>query len=102
MKLAIRPTAEADLTESISWYRDQAMGLDKEFALAVDKAMMQIRKNPTGFVVRGKISGKQVRAITVSRFPFLIYYYVDEARNVIVVEAIWHTARNPAKWKKRV
>ncbi len=43
---------------------------------------------------------KDIRRAVVQRFPFVIYYQIEE--EIIVVLGIIHASRNPHDWKKRL
>ena len=89
------PAAEADLREARTWYEDIRLELGDHFALAVDAAVEAIAKNPLQFpaVYRGR------RRAGVRRFPYGIFYEVQEHR--IVVIACFHARRDPKRWQSR-
>ena len=94
-KLLINPFAEADLIDTKEWYDLQKENLGLEFVNEVKKTIFRIQENPLQFpVIRAKI-----RKALVKRFPFSIFFYIDET--VINVFAVFHTHRNPIIWKKR-
>lgn len=41
------------------------------------------------------------RAIPMKKFPFLIFYTIDEPQNLIIIKAVFHTSQNPEKYPKR-
>jgi len=102
MVYKIKPFAELDLAESMDWYNLQQPGLELTFLDEVEKTIKHISQNPYGYAVRYKRKGIAIRFALVDRFPFVIVFFWDEMLQLIVIEAIWHTSRNPKHWKNRV
>ena len=94
-QLIINPFAEIDLYDAKKWYDLQKENLGSEFIQETENTIFQIKNNPFQFPL---IKSKIHRAV-VSRFPYSIFFYVDE--NIINVFAIFHTHRNPVIWKER-
>lgn len=40
----------------------------------------------------------ETRCVLIKRFPFLIYFVVNEEKGVGEVLAVYHTSRNPKIW----
>ena len=93
--LLINPFAEADLTDAKDWYDLQKDNLGVEFVEEVKKSIFRIQENPKQFPV----VKKNIRKALVKRFPFLIFFYVEN--DLINVFAVFHVSRNPIIWKKR-
>ncbi len=89
-------SALEDLSEGYTWYEGQRPGLGDEFLAAVGKCVESIERHPLGnaVVIKG------VRQALVRRFPYSLFYTIlpDE----IVVRAIYHAARKPSGWKRRL
>jgi plasmid stabilization system protein ParE len=95
-ELQITASAESDIQESAEWYEKQTDGLGFEFLRAVDARVHSIQRNPLLFTP----IYKSIRRATLKRFPFGIFYLVqDEA---IIIVACIHLSRNPKEWKGRV
>ncbi|HEX6985461.1 MAG TPA: type II toxin-antitoxin system RelE/ParE family toxin [Planctomycetaceae bacterium] len=95
-ELVVRPEAEADLAEVFSWYEGREPGLGYEFFDEIDRRFESIRENPEQF----EIVHKSYRRALVKRFPYLIFFR-DEGERV-VVHAVMHSARRPARWRRRL
>lgn len=87
--------AEDDLFESYLWYESQRTGLGDDFLDAIEIARDLILSWPLSYQVVYK---KVVRAHSVNKFPFRIFYVVEETEINII--AVFHTARNPKTWKR--
>jgi toxin ParE1/3/4 len=95
LPLIITPEAEADLVEARAWYERKREGLGDEFVLCVEAGLDHIRRVPKAAteVYPG------VRRVVVRRFPYGIYYRVDEDQ--IAVLAVYHSKRDPRGWEER-
>jgi plasmid stabilization system protein ParE len=91
-----RREAQTEFDEAHDWYENRRSGLGAEFAEAVQHTIDRIVANPVGFaVVRS-----EVRCAVVRRFPFAVYYPVEQDR--IVVISIFHGSRDPKAWQSRL
>jgi len=91
----IRPEAEQDLSDAASWYETQQRDLGHRFLDEALTAIQSIAELPFRYpeLQRG------ARRILLQRFPFGIFYTVEE--DVIVVMAVMHGSRDPKRWKGR-
>ena len=93
--LIVRPEAEAELAKAFDWYEQQVAGLGSRFLLSVDAVISSIRRDP----LRYPIIYKNVRRALTLRFPYQIFFTVDDSQ--IVVIAVFHGMRNPSVWQSR-
>ena len=83
--------AEKDIIQAKNWYKQQQVGLEKRFALAVKEAINYIIDNPLLFEVKYK----NTRIAFTSIFPFGIHYHFDENKNTITILTVLRTSKNP-------
>ncbi len=93
--LIIKPAAEKDLLEIAQWYEEKKEGLGIQFLDSVDEKVETIQTNPNLFQIRYK----SIRLALVSRFPYLIHYFVEDQK--IYVIAVLSASRDPEIWKDR-
>jgi len=95
-KLIIRPEAERDLAEIFAWYENRRKGLGYDFLLQVEAGFNFIEKNPKIFpeIYRG------ARRYLIKRFPYKIYYRVDEDK--VIILAVIYGGRDPNLIRKRL
>ena len=94
-RVVIRPEAEADLLDAMSWYKAQREGLEDGFFLAFDASLSKIRRTPKVFpIVHGDI-----RRALLRRFPYGIYYFLEGEAAVVI--AVFHAKRDPKRWQQR-
>lgn len=89
------PEADAELAEARTRYESIRPELGVLFAEAVEETVEAILTAPLRFAVVDK--GR--RRAGVRRFPYGIFFLVEDAR--IVVIACFHGKRHPKRWQLR-
>ena len=95
-KLIVAPEAEQDLAEANAWYEQQRAGLGEEFMGCIDARIEAICRWPE----MCEIVHEDYRRALVRRFPYAIFY--EHSENAVTVYSIFHTARDPQKWRQRL
>lgn len=93
--LIIKPKAQQDIREAIEWYKEQSENLPQKLLNRIDECLGRIEQNPEYYQKRYK----DIRIIFTKKFPYGIYYTVEE--NTVFVHAILHTKQNPETAQKR-
>ncbi len=94
-KIHIRPEAEMDLEEAATWYEMRRKGLGDEFLDQALQAFKTMSENPYMYAIVHRFT----RRALMFRFPFAIYYRIEE--KTLVVVAVMHGSRHPKRWQKR-
>ncbi len=92
------PEAQADVEDAYLWYEEQSLGLGMEFLRCVEAVLQSIQRTPQIYPV----VHETYRRALVRRFPFAIFYEIDEAANRCVVYSVFHCSQNPTKWRRRL
>jgi plasmid stabilization system protein ParE len=95
-RVVLEPTAERELQEAMQWYEIRQSGLGIELAIEVDRCIERIRQNPQLYA---RIKNDYRRA-PVDRFPYAIYY--EHVADAVVIYAIFHASRDPAKLDRQL
>jgi len=95
-ELIVAQEAEQDITEAYGWYESQRVGLGEEFQSCVDACIQRILRNPE----MHRVVFENYRRALVRRFPYAVFY--EFAYGVVVVYCIFHTSRDPEKWRQRL
>ena len=82
LRLHIRPEAEQDLEDAEVWYEKQTPVLGQEFLDEVLQSLRQITERPRLYPT----VHRNTRRTLTHRFPFGVFYRVEE--DVIVVVAL--------------
>lgn len=77
-----------DMDESFIWYEQQKEGLGDEFLESIYKSTEKITSNPLVY----QKQYKELRIKIVSRFPFRIFFIIDEY--TVVIQAVLRMSRN--------
>lgn len=96
-QILIEKDAEKDIDDIIAWYEKEQAGLGVSFIKHFEEAINIIAHNPTIF----QIVYKDARHILLGKFPYSIYYYVNELQKEVVVYTVIHQHRNQKVWKRR-
>jgi len=97
-RLILKPEAEKDFDDAIAWYETQQKGLGEGFISKLDNLFFIIVRNPKLF----QVFHRQYRRAFLTRFPYAVFYLVDEMNKQVTIYAILHTHRNPDVWKQRI
>lgn len=76
--------------------RSAAQRSGNRFVEEIDRCIAIAAQHPA----RWPVVYKNLRRITVRRFPYGLYFY-EQAQRVVVV-AVFHSRRDPAIWQGRV
>ncbi len=93
------PDANDDLTDILGWYSINFSPETKKFFITdVSKLLKSLEKSPKAYSIRIK----NVRCAVLKKYPYNIYYWVDDNDFSVNVFAILHQKRNPDIWKDRL
>lgn len=95
LEVRLRLEAEQDLADAAIWYDEQLPGLGRQFLDEALVAFSSIAETPLMY----PIIHRHTRRILIHRFPFGVYYRVENS--TIVVLAVMHGSRDPHHWKIR-
>jgi len=87
-----------DLREICDWYENKSAGLSDRFLDALQLTIDQIADNPQRFLE--KEGG--ARMALLRKFPYKVFYMVNEAKRTVRVVVLMHRARHPKVWQKRL
>lgn len=91
-KIDLLALAEDELSESYDWYQEQQAGLGNRFYNEVNHYLTLLEENPYQFPIKYI---EELRSASLTVFPFLIIYWIDEPNNIVFVISVFHTSRNP-------
>jgi len=94
--LVIAPEVEQDLIEAYAWYECRRAGLGEEFLGCVDACIQAICRTPEMHAV----VHENYRRALMRRFPYAVFY--EFANETVTVYCVFHTSRDPAKWRQRL
>lgn len=97
-KIKLLPIVHVDLQNAKKWYHAKNPLLAEEFKAEVNKEIDYIGEYPEHY----QRKHNELRQSLITRFPYAIFYLVDEEQKTIIVFGVLHTHRNPEIVKKRI
>jgi hypothetical protein len=91
--IVIEPRALVDIQEAIDYYESKQNGLGEYFYQVIDEHLDTLSKNPF-FEIRYK----DYRGLPTKKFPFIIFYFIDETVKTVYVMSVFNTSLNPSKY----
>ncbi|HKO98456.1 MAG TPA: type II toxin-antitoxin system RelE/ParE family toxin [Pyrinomonadaceae bacterium] len=88
-------SVEFDIESAFGWYQAEEPGLGSAFLEQLRLIYRRISENPNGY--EEQRSG--IRRGLMRQFPYAVYFSVED--ETILILAVLHTARAPAKWQLR-
>lgn len=90
----LQPRADRELNESAGYYEGQVPGLGDRFLDDFMALMRRLLDHPRS----GVVVEEEIRVARFRRFPYDVYYQIEETR--LVVLAIADQRREPGSWKR--
>lgn len=93
-RLFITPIAQLHIQEAYDYYFDKvSIAIADKFFLDLQQTYKALSINPFY-----QIRTKSYRAIPLKHFPYLLFFEVQEEKQLVKVLALFHTSQNPTKW----
>jgi plasmid stabilization system protein ParE len=96
MRHVFHPEALREYSEAASYYKKISPGLGKAFVREVETSVRKILSGPETW----RVVEEDVRRYLLHRFPYGIYYTIEE--EYILIIAVMHLSRKPGYWKSRI
>ena len=95
--IKIQPEVKSDIQEAVNWYNEQEKSIGGQFFTSVQDHIERLETNPF-FHLRYD----NVRCMPMKKFPYIIHFTVDEAKNQVTIHGVLSTHRDPKIWEKRL
>lgn len=89
-KIIVSPRAQNEIIKTIDFYALRSVDAPNNFIIQLQKGYGVLALNPFF-----RVQYKSVRALKMKRFPYSLYYTIDENKNCIRVLSCFHNKRNP-------
>jgi toxin ParE1/3/4 len=96
MKYFFHPEAAKEYLDAVAYYAGIRPRLAESFIHAVETGIERILASPDTW----KIIEEDVHRYLIHRFPFGIYYAIENDR--MYIYAVMHLSRHPDYWKERI
>ena len=95
-KIRFLVEVDEDVSDAYLWYEDKRIGLGEAFLEELEALFPRIEQNPNIF----PIEERAVQKALLDRFPYKVLFR-QEPEEIITIVAVFHTSRDPKRWKKR-
>lgn len=93
-KIIISSEAKKDLEYSYLFYSERVnKSVAKNFIIDFKNSIKTLSKNPFFRIWFEDVCGKPLK-----KFPFILFYTIDESVKIIVITRVFHTSQNPEKY----
>lgn len=89
-KIIVSPRAQKEIENAIDYYALYSSDAPKHFIEAVQMAYSTLAENPYF-----RIRYKNIRALRMKRFPYSLYFIINEDKNTVRILSCFHNKRNP-------
>ena len=94
-KITVSPRAQKEIENAIDYYALYSVDAPVNFIESLKEAYETLETNPF-FRVRYK----NIRALKIKRFPYTLYFTVNETQSIVKILACFHNKRSPSKRPK--
>lgn len=92
----ITPNAVQQIDDAITFYKNNAsINIARLFVEEYKKSFSEIQLNRYF-----RVFFDNFRGVPMKKFPYIIFYTVDEEQRTIIIKAVFHTSQNPGKYPK--
>ncbi|MEJ7680593.1 MAG: type II toxin-antitoxin system RelE/ParE family toxin [Segetibacter sp.] len=92
-KITLRKRAAKEYLEAIIWYKERSLLAAENFIKSVNEAFSKIEAEPEYF----RNSYKHFHELKLHKYPYIIVYFIDSGKSIIVVTTLFHNKRNLSK-----
>jgi len=97
-KIILTPDAIKNIDDAIEYYKNFAsIKVAKSFIDDYKTTFKDIQKTKYFQFFFQEFRGKPMK-----KFPFIVFYTIDESLKIIIIKAIFHTSQNPDKYPKNL
>lgn len=94
-KIIVSPKAQKEIENAIDYYALYSSNAPKSFINLLKDTYRSLENNPF-FNVRYK----NIRALKINKFPYSLYFVIDETQNSVRILSCFHNKRSPNKRPK--
>jgi plasmid stabilization system protein ParE len=91
-KISVSPRAQVEISKAIDFYFLNSVDAPKNFIFQLAKAYEILTISPFF-----RMHYKNVRALKLKKFPYSLYYTINENQKSVRVLSCFHNKRNPKK-----
>lgn len=95
-KVIVSPIAKADIRKAVAYYKKEAsLKVAQNFVSDYELTVKKIAQNPFF-----QIYYKYFRGLPLYKYPYIIFYQVDEVNQLILIKAVFNASQDIEKRPK--
>lgn len=95
-KLVILPRAQQELIDAFDYYNKISVTVLKAFNSDLEDVYQSLEKNPFY-----QLKYKNLRGVPFKKFPFLMFFSIEEIEKIVYIYSVFHTSQNPETYPNR-
>ena len=92
-KLVILDRAQEEIDQAYDYYSQISSGVLRSFDEQLEKVYQSLEANPFYEIRYGKL-----RALPFKKFPFVVFFAVNEKSKTVYIYSVFHSSQNPEKY----
>ena len=88
---SITPKSPDEIKQAVYYYNELSYGLGKRFKENFIDAVKKLKTNPAYASIRYDA----VRFAVIKKFPYSVYYTIDEKKKIVKIQAVLAFKQNP-------
>ena len=90
-KIQVNLRAQFEIEKAFDWYKQRSLSAGGRFLTSIESAYQALQLNPYF-----QLQYRNIRAIKLRRFPYTLFFTVDETESIVRVLSCFHQHRNPS------
>ncbi|TRX34913.1 type II toxin-antitoxin system RelE/ParE family toxin [Flavobacterium restrictum] len=90
--LIVSPRAQKEIEKAIDSYLPNYLDIPNNFVIQLQSVYNTLKTNPFF-----RIRYKNIRSLKLKKYPYSLYFVVNENRNTVRVLSCFHNKRDPKK-----
>ncbi len=95
-KIIVSPRAQKEIENAIDYYALYNVDAPTKFIGTLREAYATLTINP----FLNRVRYKNIRALRLIKFPYALYFDVNQSKNIVKILSCFHNKRNPDKRPK--
>ncbi len=91
-KVIVSPRAQKEIENAMDYYALYSSDAPQNFIAELSETYSILETNPF-FSIRYK----NIRSLKITKFPYSLFYVIDEKQNLVRILSCFHNKRNPTK-----
>src|SRR5690606_11260302 len=96
-KIVVTPNAVQQIDDAVDYYKNKVSVRSARLFIEYYKKTFQVIQTTRYF----KLFFDEFRGKPMRKFPFIIFYTINEPEKVIIIKAFFHTAQHPHKYPQK-